>query len=109
MSREYRGEAGALWRHLKPRLRGKWWRMEVITPAGIPDLVGLFRGQTYWMEMKIGKPDLKALRAEQRDFGIDCIESGVPFWLCFGHKHSPVFFCGVQTDVPSTPPFWRGD
>ena len=68
----------------------------------------MFRGQTHWMELKIGKPSLDALRPGQRDFGLECVAKGVPFWICFGHRHTPIFFAGVQVDVPTLPPWWRG-
>lgn len=40
---------------LKARLPGMVLRIENAIGSGIPDMVVLYEGQTYWMELKVGK------------------------------------------------------
>jgi hypothetical protein len=103
----WRSEA-ALWGYLAPRLRGRWTRLEAVLPDGLPDAFCLGRdGRTIWMELKLGKPDPDALRAPQRNFAHACIERGIPWFCCFGHRGAPVFFRSPEMLVPVTPEFWR--
>lgn len=87
-------------------MRGKWWRLEAITPTGLTDSMGLFQGKTWWLEHKVGRPTLDVLRPKQLEFAHECIERGVPFWLCFGHRGSAVFFEGLTLTRPAVPAFW---
>lgn len=85
-----------LWEAIRGRLRGEWSRLEAITPDGLPDSFGLWRGRTWWLELKVGKPSLEALRPSQRRFIYSAQARDVPVWCCFGWRHRPVFF--LRTD-----------
>ena len=97
----------ALWDFIAPNLRGKWWRLEAVTPDGLPDALGLWTGKTWWLELKVGKPDLYALRPAQRDFGYECVSYSVPHWTCFGYRGEARFFFNLDLTEEMTPPFYR--
>lgn len=96
----------ALWEYIAPRMRGRWERLETIYPPGLPDSFGLFRNQTWWLEHKVGKPSLAALRPKQIDFAHECVKRSVPWWSCFGYRGSVLFFEGLQVERSVQPPFW---
>lgn len=96
----------ALWKFIAPRMRGRWERLETVYPPGLPDSFGLFRNQTWWLEHKVGKPSLDALRPKQIEFAHECIDRRIPFWLCFGHQGAAIFFKGLDVSRPQVPPFW---
>lgn len=95
-----------LWKHLRPRLKGRGWRrLEAIDPPGMPDVVGFYGGQTVWIELKVGKPSVKKLEPGQYDFICDCLAEGVPVWVVFAHngvlKWYPGLPFGEATRVPA--------
>jgi len=97
-----------LWGYLKPRMRGKWWRLEASCPDGLTDSMGLWQGQTHWLEHKIGRPSVQLLRPAQRTFALECRDHGVPWYACFGYRGNAWFydFNGLLTNTAVTPPFW---
>ena len=97
----------ALWAYISPNLRGKWWRLEAVTPDGLTDALGLWNGTTWWCELKVGKPSLDALRPSQRTFGYACIDAGVPIWTCFGYRGEARFFRDLDFSTELVPPFLR--
>lgn len=97
----------ALWKYISPRLRGKWSRVEVVTPEGMFDSWGVWRGTQIWMELKVGRPTIAALRPSQHDFLLDLLDHGQPAWTCFGYRGQPLFFKGLDFDTAVTPPFYR--
>lgn len=92
---------------IRPRLKGKWWRLEAITPDGLPDTMGLWNLKTWWCELKVGRPGRDALRASQREFAYDCIGQGLPIYTCFGYKGEVLFFMNLNFDDLIVPPFLR--
>jgi hypothetical protein len=102
--RNFRDE-DELWEHIAPRLRGIWHRLEVITPDGLTDCLGLWNLATWWCELKVGKPGLKKLRPSQRQFGYDCMRQGVPIYTCFGYKGEALFFLDFDFKTPVQPPW----
>lgn len=87
------------------RLRGSWYRLEAITPDGMPDAFGLWQGKTWWLELKIGEPSLEALRPSQRRFIAAAKNRDVPVWCCFGYRNRPIFFSETDFLLPVEPPF----
>jgi len=104
--RSFRDEK-ALWDFIRPRLRGKWSRVETVTPEGMFDSWGLYQQSQFWMELKIGKPTINALRPSQHDFLIELIRHGQPAWTCFGYKGEPLFFEGLNFEIAKVPPFYQ--
>ena len=96
-----------LWELIRPRLRGWWRRLETVTPDGLPDCIGLWNLSTQWIELKVGKPGLNALRPAQRDFGYERMRYGIPVWTCFGYKGRVLFFLDFNFEVDRLPPFYR--
>ena len=105
MPRLLRNEKDDLWDLIRPTLKGKWSRLEAVTPAGVPDVFGLWNNTTWWLEMKIGRPSINALRSSQIDFACDCLRHGVPFWTVFGHQGQALYFRGITFTDQETPPF----
>lgn len=95
-----------LWDYQFPRLRGWWRRLEAAQPDGLPDSLGLWNGQTHWLERKVGKPAKSALRPKQIEFGLECMRRGVSYHVCFGYKGEVLFFTTFVFDTPVTPRFW---
>lgn len=82
----YRTET-ELWLHLSRCLIGRWQRIEVLYPAGFPDVMGWpgagcagGRPLTHFLELKCGSPT----NPEQRAWLAEAIDSGVPVWLAEG-------------------------
>ncbi len=96
-----------LWDRLRPNLRGKWRRLESAVNEGFADAVGLWGRKTYWLELKIGKPGVKALRPSQMDFACDCQRYEVPYFVCFWYQDEALFFFSLDFDQVVTPPFYR--
>jgi hypothetical protein len=101
----------ALWKWMKPHMRGKWRRCEMIHPAGPFDLMGVCGEQFSWVELKVGFPSFKALEASQHDF-IDFARpaKGVGLYLAFGGLNSKdVLFFSARTGAAlKGTHFWRG-
>lgn len=98
----------SLWEHIKPDLAGRRWRrLENAAGSGAGDAFGFFRGQTQWIELKVGLPALNKLRPTQHDFALDCVASGIPVWLCFAHRGKVLWFEGVDFTQPTIPPFYH--
>lgn len=95
-----------LWEYLVKRLRGTWHRLELSYPHGLCDSVGLWNGQTIWLEHKVGKPDTNAFEHTQLRFAHDCARHHVPWWCCFGYRGRAMFFASPALTVPVSPPFW---
>lgn len=97
-----------LWGYLVRRLRGRWYRLEFSYPAGLCDSMGLWRGQTIWLEHKVGRPSINAFKPAQIEFAHDCFRHHVPWWCCFGHLDRVMFYSGLDFDFgPSpVPQFW---
>lgn len=94
-----------IWKYLSPRLKGRGWRrIEAVTPPGIPDVLGFYGGQTIWIELKIGKPDMKRLEPGQYQFICDCLAEGVPVWVVFFHNKTLKWYSGIPCGDPTTPP-----
>lgn len=94
-----------LWQHLRKRLRGiRWERVEAVTPVGLLDVYGLYRGQTIWIELKVGKPDVKRLEPQQHLFICDCLRAGVPVWVVFAHNGVLKWFPGLPYGDPAPAP-----
>lgn len=97
----------ALWAHLQPRLIGRWYRVEAVTPVGFLDVFGFYRGETHIIELKVGKPDVKALEPGQHDMIMEALKQGGPAWCCFAHRGTVRFFRGLPIGYDSDPPFYR--
>lgn len=97
-----------VWQHLRTRLLGvRWYRLETITPVGPLDVFGFYKGQTIWIELKVGKPDVKRLEPQQYQFICDCLKAGVPVWVVFAHNGVLKWFSGLPYGNPvSAPPFY---
>lgn len=99
----------ALWNYIRPRLRGKWSRVETVTPEGMLDSWGLYKSSQIWMELKVGKPSISALRPSQHAFLIELLRHRQSAWTCFGYKGEVLFFAGVNFSDAKVPPFYRPD
>lgn len=98
-----------VWNHLKPRLRGiRWFRLEAITPVGPLDVFGFYKGQTIWVELKVGKPDVKRLEPKQHEFIVSCLQAGVPVWVVFAHNGILKWFNGLPFGDPVSAPDFYG-
>lgn len=97
----------ALWNYVSPNLRGKWDRLEAVTPDGLTDWLGLWKGKTWWCEAKVGKPSLDALRPSQRRFAYACIDHGIEHWTCFGYRGEARFFRDLDFGTERDAPFYR--
>ena len=97
----------ALWEYIRPRLRGRWSRVEAVTPEGMFDSWGLFGRGQIWMELKVGKPTINALRPSQHSFLIELVRHDQPAWTCFGYRGEVLFFEGLDFDTAVVPPFYR--
>ena len=97
-----------LWLDIKPDLRGWWQRLETTTPNGLPDCIGLYAGHAQFLELKIGKPSINALRASQHNFFIECQRHDVEAWVLFRHRGVLKWFRGPTIGDPCVPPpFYR--
>lgn len=98
-----------LWKHIRPNLLGRrWTRLESRgTTSGPGDAFGFYGGQTQWVELKCGLPKIESLRPSQYEFILECLKSKVPVWCCFSHLGRVVWFSGLPTGEPQTPPFFR--
>jgi hypothetical protein len=77
----------AVWEHVAPRIRGPgwWWqRVEAVTPAGIPDVLGMNGPRTAWIELKEGPVRKSALRISQRQWFLDAGRVGAEAYILFG-------------------------
>jgi len=97
----------ALWRKLVPRLRGRWWRLEAVYPAGMPDVFGFHDGRVHFVELKIGVPAIGKLRPHQLDFLYDCARHDIPYWTCFGHRGNICWRRGSDFALEAFPDFFR--
>jgi len=99
----------ALWKHMRPRLLGRGWRrLESRTSEGLPDVVGFYKGQTIWIELKVGTPTIKRLEPGQYDFICDCLAEGVPVWVVFAHNGVLKWYPGLPFGDPfRDPPFYQ--
>jgi hypothetical protein len=95
-----------LWSHLVAHMAGRWSRLEASYPEGMPDSFGLWMGRTIWLEHKVGKPDRNLLRPKQIEFGLECMQRGVPYWVCFGYRNDVMFFDSYVFMFPKWPKFW---
>jgi len=98
----------ALWEYIRPRLRGRMWsRVETICPDGMFDAHAFFGQSQIWLELKVGKPSIKALRPSQLEFLIELVRHDQPAWTCFGYRGDVLFFAGLDFDAAVVPPFYR--
>ena len=97
-----------LWDYLRLRLRGTWMRLEAAVPEGLPDTLGLWDRETHWLELKVGKPSVDALRVPQRAFAMSCAAHDVSWHVCFGHRSNAWFYTwpGLLRLEPHEPDFW---
>lgn len=98
----------ALWEYIRPRLRGRMWsRVETICPDGMFDAHAFFGQSQIWLELKVGKPSIKALRPSQLEFLYELVRHDQPAWTCFGYRGDVLFFAGLDFDTAVVPPFYR--
>lgn len=98
-----------LWDYMRGRLRGTWRRVETITPPGFPDALGVFGGEAFLLELKVGEPSRGALRPDQITFA-EWIGEAIPTYVAFGSRNDKTirFFRPPDFTKPVTPPFWVG-
>lgn len=75
-----------LWKFQRRRLRGKWDRYELITPAGHPDVKGSFEHQIIYIENKVGEPKVSALEGAQTAYIEWLRQCAQIVYVCFGSK-----------------------
>ena len=98
-----------LWKYMRPRLLGRGWRrVESRTSEGVLDAFGFYKGQTIWIELKVGKPDAKRLEPGQVTFITECLSEGVPVWVVFAHNGVLKWFPGMPYGDPVSPPAFYG-
>lgn len=102
-----------LWAFMKPLLNGKWWRVETIIPEGFPDALGIYNGDVRFLELKIGKPRIEALRPSQRLWMSEVLSGTPHVWTAFGSKdNKEVYFVqglhGFNKSKTDEPSFWAG-
>ena len=98
----------ALWEYIRPRLRGRMWsRVETICPDGMFDAHAFFGQSQIWLELKVDKPSIKALRPSQLEFLYELVRHDQPAWTCFGYRGDVLFFAGLDFDTAVVPPFYR--
>lgn len=99
-----------LWEYIHPHLAvsKSWKRIETVFPDGFPDAFGKYDGRLMFIELKVGKPSVKALRSSQRDH-IKLYDTKTnPIFVCFGgEKEKTVGFYRVveRVLVPVRPAF----
>lgn len=96
-----------LWEWMLPNLLGSWRKLEAITPDGLPDSFGLYHRSTIWLEHKIGRPSIDAIRPKQKEFGLDCMKRSVPYFVAFGYQGVIRFYDDFSFSRPVAPRWWR--
>jgi hypothetical protein len=79
----------ALWKWQRPRLKGKWDRYELVTPAGHPDIKGSYKFELFYIENKVGdyrdvKQRWKAMEGAQVEYLDWLSKCGQKCFVCFG-------------------------
>lgn len=97
----FRDEA-QLWTWMRPKMKGKWERVECIMPEGVPDVMGTCDGDLVWIERKIGLPNRKAMEPGQIAF-FEWMEGclyGPQCWVAWGDPKSKLvrFTLGLVFD-----------
>lgn len=86
----------AVWDYMRPRLikRGwSWQRVEVVQPAGHPDVLGQGpQRRALWIELKEGPVRQSALRVSQRQWLADAEAVGAEIYVVFGTRSGLVWF-----------------
>lgn len=96
-----------LWNFLKPRLLGWWTRIEASTPAGVLDSFGFYAGETHWLELKVGPPNVLRLEPMQYDFLTEAKKFGVSAWVVFHHADRLHWFKWIPAIETDAPVFYR--
>jgi len=110
--RGFRDE-GALWDYMRPRMLGRWERVEVIHPEGMPDIFGTHGGYSHWIERKVGSSYSvrKMMEPGQIEFfdWLDKSTDDVGLWVVVGgdNNKSVTWFRWPDLDRPALPPFWE--
>jgi hypothetical protein len=75
----------------------------------MPDVFGMFKSSQVWIELKVSKPSIKALRPSQHDFLVELIRHDQPCWVVFGYRGKVLFYENLQFDTPKLPLFYRAN
>lgn len=95
----------SVWKFARPRLAGRWWRVEVVTPDGFPDVVGVRRGKVHFIEIKANGD---TMRPSQIIFLGDCIADGASVFILAARGARLAWFQDVECAREITPPdFYR--
>lgn len=106
-----------LWEWQKPRLKGKWDRYELMTPAGHPDVKGSYHFSIYYIENKVGdyttqeqrRAAMEPTQIEYMDWLQDCYSTANKVYVCFGSKKIKAARWYMWPDLDSMcapPPGW---
>lgn len=78
----------ALWDYLRPRLAGKWERIEVaVGPEGFFDTMGTYNGRLIFVERKIADvPDKKLIEPGQIEFAKWMLSAGHSCYYIWGGR-----------------------
>lgn len=72
-----------LWKHLKESLKDiRFTRIESRTINGIPDLYGVYKGKSFWMELKADYVSYPKLSKWQLSWINLHVKDGVPVLIC---------------------------
>lgn len=117
MSRGFRDEA-ELWTWMRPKMIGKWERVECFFPEGFFDVMGSYQKKLIFIERKISdKPDRKLIEPGQITFAKWMMSCGHECWYAWGGRSvRRILFTPALAATPgeafgipvARPPFWKG-
>lgn len=107
-------DEGALWDYMRPKMRGKWERVELaVGPEGFFDLMGSFEKKLIFIERKISDaPNRRLVEPGQitfADWMMSC--SHRCYFVWGGRTSKAVLFTEGLDFTPRglcRPPFWKG-
>lgn len=108
----FRDEA-ALWTYMRPRILGKWMRVENSVEEGFFDLFGSYKGKLRFVERKISDaPNRNLLEPGQHDFAKWMMQCGHEVYFVWGGRttRNVIFTRGLEfgPEAVCKPDFWKG-
>lgn len=112
MSRGFRSEAD-LWTFMRPRILGKWMRIENSVEEGFFDLMGSFKKKLVFVERKVSDaPNRDLVEPGQIGFAEWMMSCGHECYFVWGGRTSRnvLWTRGLNFTFTGlfSPPFWKG-
>lgn len=111
MAKGFRSEAD-LWTYMRPRIKGKWMRMENSVEEGFYDLFGSYEKRLIFVERKISDaPNRSLVEPGQIEFAKWMLQCGHDCYLVWGGRSSRNVLWTYGLDFSPAglcrPEFWR--